>query len=155
MLHVPTPVNTRAIKSTNLPLFWAHFMGLFYGSILWGLFVTYKFPVRRGRFELYTGKYLFPGRDNNQMLKQIQDVWCGFCCFHCFSDGFVTVLVPLRPFLWLFCDWFGSILTRAAARSLTRCFGSQLFASSTTLRSWFSSQKRETRSRRLLSSGAF
>jgi serine/threonine protein kinase len=27
-------------------------------------------------YELYTGKYLFPGRDNNQMLKHIQDV-CG------------------------------------------------------------------------------
>jgi len=25
-------------------------------------------------YELYTGKYLFPGRDNNQMLKQMQDV---------------------------------------------------------------------------------
>ena len=27
-------------------------------------------------FELYTGKYLFPGRDNNGMLKHIQEV-CG------------------------------------------------------------------------------
>ena len=27
-------------------------------------------------YELYTGKYLFPGRDNNQMLKHIQDI-CG------------------------------------------------------------------------------